>query len=137
MNSAQCLFCELPYYWEHHDQFNNSLNNNLTTKQQLQCLRSLYDIDVFSLNINTFVNPDHNLNYKPIQCTYYSPYGFSQQKSFFSSGSSFSLLHNNVRIITVYFSVIGATETKITNSNLPLDFNPSVPNYRFEYVPYT
>ena len=24
---------------------------------------------------------------------------------------------------------------KITNSNLPLDFDPSIPNYRFEYVP--
>ena len=154
MNSAQCLFRELPYYGiefiEHHGQFNNSLNNNLTTKKQLQCLKSLHDLDVFSLNINTFVNPDHNLNYKPIQCNYYSPYGFSQQKSFFSSGSSFSLLHNNVRSLRrnlenfqshlleelqLHFSVIGVTETKITNSNLPLDFNPSIPNYRFEFVP--
>ena len=37
MNSAQCLFRELPYYGiefiEHHGQFNNSLNNNLTTKK--------------------------------------------------------------------------------------------------------
>ena len=154
MNSARCLFRELPYYGiefiEHHGQFNNSLNNNLTTKKQLQCLKSLHDLDVFSLNINTFVNPDHNLNYKPIQCNYHSPYGFSQQKSFFSSGSSFSLLHNNVRSLRrnldnfqshlleelqLHFSVIGVTETKITNSNLPLDFNPSIPNYRFEYVP--
>ena len=108
MNSAQCLFRELPYYGiefiEHHGQFNNSLNNNLTTKKQLQRLNSLHDLDVFSLNINTFVNPDHNLNYKPIQCNYYSPYGFSQfsqQKSFFSSGSSFSLLHNNVRQFSI------------------------------------
>ena len=145
MISAQCLFRELPYYGiefiEHHGQFNNSLNNNLTTKKQLQCLKSLHDLDVFSLNINTFVNPDHNLNYKPIQCNY-SPYGFSQQKSFFSSGSSFSLLHNNVRSLRrnldnfqthlleelqLHFSVIGVTGTKITNSNLPLDFNPSIP----------
>ena len=107
-------------------------------------------LDVFSLNINTFVNPDHNLNYKPIQCNYYSPYGFSQQKSFFLSESSFSLLHNNVRSLRrnldnfqshlleelqLHFSVIEDTETKITNSNLLLDFNPSIPNYRFEFVP--
>ena len=150
MNSAQCLFRELPYYGieliEHHGQFNNSLNNSLTTKRQLQCLKSLHDLDVFSLNINTI----HNLNYKPMQCNYYSPYGFSQQKSFFSSGSSFSLLHNNVRSLRrnldnfqshlleelqLHFIVIGVTETKITNSNLPLDFNPSIPNYRFEFVP--
>ena len=135
MNSAQCLFRELPYnsieFIEVHGQFNNSLNNNLTTKQ-LQCLKSLHDLDVFSLNINTSVNPDHNLNYKPIQCSYYSPYGFSQQKSFLSSRSSFSLLHNNVRSLRrnldnfqshlleelqLHFSVIGITETKITNSN--------------------
>ena len=154
MNSAQCLFRELPYnsieFIEVHGQFNNSLNNNLTTKKQLQCLKSLHDLDVFSLNINTSVNPDHNLNYKPIQCNYYSPYGFSQQKSFLSSRSSFSLLHNNVRSLLrnldnfqshlleelqLHFSVIGITETKITNSNLPLDIGPSIPNYRFEYVP--
>jgi len=37
--------------------------------------------------------------------------------------------------LQLHFSVIGDTETKITNSNLPLDFNPSIPNYRFEFVP--
>ena len=55
MNSAQCLFRELPYYGieviEHHGQFNNSLNNNLTTKKQLQCLKSLHDVDVISLKL--------------------------------------------------------------------------------------
>ena len=83
MNSAQRLFRELPYngieFIEVHGQFNNSVNNNLTTKKQLQCLKSLHDLDVFSLNINTSVNPARNLNYKPIQCNYYSPYGFLLQ----------------------------------------------------------
>ena len=37
--------------------------------------------------------------------------------------------------LQLHFSVIGVTETKITNSNLPLDFDPSIYNYRFEYVP--
>ena len=37
--------------------------------------------------------------------------------------------------LQLHFSVIGITETKITTSNLPLDFDPSIPNYRFEYVP--
>ena len=32
------------------------------------------------------------------------------------------------------FSVIGVTETKITNMT-KLDFNPQIPNYKFEYVP--
>ena len=154
MNSVQCLFHELPYnsieFIEVHGQFNNSLNNNLTTKKQLQCLKSLHDLDVFSLNIKNSVNQDHTLNYKPTQLHYYSPYGFSQQKSFLSSRSSFSLLHNKVRSLRrnldnfqthlleelqLHFSVIGITETKITNSNLHLDFDPSIHNYRFEYVP--
>ena len=34
-----------------------------------------------------------------------------------------------------HFSVIRVTGTKITNSNLPLDFDPSIPNYLFKYVP--
>ena len=73
----------------------------------IQCLKSLHDLDVFSLNINTRVNPDHNLNYKPIQCNYYSPYGFSQQKSFLSRGSSFSLLTREVYgVIWTIFSLI-------------------------------
>ena len=33
------------------------------------------------------------------------------------------------------FNVFGVTETKITNFNIPLDFDPSIPNYNFEYVP--
>ena len=156
MTSSQCLFRELPYnsieFIEVHGQFNNSLNNNLTTKKQLQCLKSLHDLDLFSLNINTSVNPDHNLNYKPIQCNIMIILHMVlvSRNPFYSSGSSFSLLHNNVRSLRrnldnfqshlleelqLYFSVVGITETKITNSNLPLDFDPSIPNYRFEYVP--
>jgi len=37
--------------------------------------------------------------------------------------------------LQLHFSVIGVTETKITNSNLPLHFDPTIPNYRFEYEP--
>ena len=37
--------------------------------------------------------------------------------------------------LQLHFSVIEVKETKITNSKLPLDFDPSIPNYRFEYVP--
>ena len=63
---------------------------------------------------------------------------------FYRAGRLF-LLHNNVRSLRrnldnfqshlleelqLHFSVIGITET-----NLPLDFDPSIPNYRFEHVP--
>ena len=63
--------------------------------------------------------------------------------------TSFSILHNNVRSLRrnlenlqvhllneldYRFSVIGITETKITNS-AGIDFNPQIPNYQFEQVP--
>lgn len=98
--------------------------------------------------ISARLGPDYMVSFNHFNN--YSPYGFSQQKSFFSSGSSFSLLHTNVgslrrnldnfqshllEELQLHFSVIGVTEAKITNSNLPLDFNPSIPNYRFEFVP--
>ena len=37
--------------------------------------------------------------------------------------------------LQLHFSVIGVTETKITNSKLLLDSYSLIPNYRFEYVP--
>lgn len=36
--------------------FNNSLNNNLTSEKQLQSLKSLRDLHLFSLNISTTAN---------------------------------------------------------------------------------
>ena len=37
--------------------------------------------------------------------------------------------------LQLHFNVIGVKETRITNFNIPLDFDPSIPNYNFEYVP--
>jgi hypothetical protein len=83
---------------------------------------------------------------------YYSPHKFAEHKKSFSKASmdtSFSLLHNNVRSLkrnlekfqvhlldelNYNFSVIGITETKITDENF-LDYNPEIPNYNFECVP--
>ena len=109
---------------------------------------------MFNLKIDSNANPDRNLNIQPIECKYYSPNSFSQsireQNSASSHDSNFSLLYNNVRSLQrnlenfqvhfldelqLHFDVIGVTETKITNSNIPLDFDPSIPNYNFEYVP--
>ena len=62
---------------------------------------------------------------------------------------SFSLFHNNVRSLKrnfesletqllneleYHFSVIGITETKLANSDLPEQL-PSLPGYEFEFVP--
>jgi len=130
------------------------LRTNLPTKKYLERLTSLHDLNLFNLNIDSNVNPDRNLNIQPIQCKYYSPHSFSQsfkkQSSALSNDSQFSFLHNNVRSLRrnlenfqvhlldelqLHFDVIGVTETKITNFNIPLDFDPSIPNYNFEYVP--
>ena len=37
--------------------------------------------------------------------------------------------------LNCHFSVIGITETRIKNSDIPLDFNMDIPNYNFEFVP--
>ena len=155
---TKLLFRELPYngfnFTDFHGQFNNSLITSLPTKKYLERLTSLHDLNLFNLNTDSNVNPDRNLNIQPIQCKYYSPHSFSQsfreQSSAISNDSYFSLLHNNVRSLRrnldnfqlhlldelqLHFNVIGVTETKITNSNIPLDFHPSIPNYNFEYVP--
>ena len=102
------------------------------------------------MNTDSNTNPDSNLNMQPIRCKYYSPHSFSQHKRTLFTDSHFSLLHSNVRSlrcnldnfqshlldeIQINFSVIGVTETKITDSNIPLDFDPSIPNYNFEFVP--
>ena len=106
----------------------------------------MHDINLFSLNTDSNANPDRNLNRQPVQCKYYSPHNFSQ--SFGKQNSSNPL--NNVRSLRhniknfqvhlldelqLHFSVIEVTETIITNSNVPLHFDPSIPNYNFEYVP--
>ena len=155
---TKLLFRELPYHGfnfnDFHGRFNNSLITSLPTKKYLDRLTSLHDLNLFNLNIDSNANPDRNLNIQPIQCKYYSPHSFSQsireQNSASSHDSNFSLLHNNVRSLQrnlenfqvhlldelqLHFDVIGVTETKITNSNIPLDFDPSIPNYNFEYIP--
>ena len=60
----------------------------------------------------------------------------------------FSVLHNNIRSLSknlddfqsqllhelnTNFSIIGVTETRIVK-NKPLNFNPTIPGYNFEYV---
>ena len=154
--AGKCLFNELPYsnvdIIRVHGQFNNSLTCDLPTKKYLDKLRSLYEMDLFSLNAQSNLNPDRNLENQHIRSKYFSPYNFSMLKDTLTRTEnkiSFSMLHNNVRSLRRNlenfhthlldeldhdFSVIGVTETKITNMT-KLDFNPQIPNYQFEYVP--
>ena len=68
----KCFFQELPHYNVNdligfHGQFNNLLlanNGRLPTKRYLEKLRSLYDLDIFSLNVRQTndINPDIQCN---------------------------------------------------------------------------
>ena len=124
-----------------HGQFNNGLNSDLPTKKYLAKLRSLRELDIFSLNTQSRINTDSNLNNQQIRNQYFSSHNFCKFRNNLlrdENQTSFSILHNNVRSLRrnlenlqehllveldYCFSVIGITETKITNS-AGIDFNP-------------
>ena len=148
---------ELPYYGINipitHGQFNNSLSSSSTPKRYLDNLPSLYDLDFFNLNhcINQSIDPDQNIINNHIICRYFSPNSIHKKISDLGlkSDASFSVFHSNVRSLRknienlqthVFnelefpFSVIGITETRITNSNSG-NFDYNIPGYCFEFVP--
>ena len=149
---TKLLFRELPFHGTNtYDQFNKSLVNGLPTNKYLNKLSSIYDLDLFNLNMNPNINPDYNASNRQIRSQYYSPYSFGQFKNKLSKHIiDFSMLHNNIvrsqkqnleyfqvhllKELDFYFSVIGITETRINDANF-FDFNPDIPNYHFEFVP--
>lgn len=148
---------ELPYFGQNisycHGQFNNLIAfSDLPSKNYLERLPSLHDIDIFSLNLDAKSNSDSEFTpFRPIRCKYYSPHSFSLMLDGInrqSESNLFSLIHNNVRSLkhnvenfqnhllselNHHFNVIGVTETRIRNANFT--FNPSIPGYNFEFVP--
>ena len=144
------LLRELPYYGVNISENEFRDISKLPTKKSLDRLTSIHDLDLFSLNSHTNINPDYNLSLRPIRSNYYSPHSFSQLPKSIINDSSFSLFHNNIRSLkrnggnlqshllnelNCHFSVIGITETRIKKSDIPLDFNMNIPNYNFEFVP--
>ena len=117
------LLQELPFYGVSLiPQSTNNLDGCLPTKKQLDCLTSIHDLDLFSLNNDSEIH-----HAQPMRCKYYSPHSFSQLKNRLNN-SKFSLFHNNVRSLKrnldnlqthlldelhYNFSVIGVTETRI------------------------
>ena len=99
--TSKSLFRELPYVSvsgivSYHGQFNNVINNSLPTKKYLDKLSSLYDLDLFSLNIQNGLHPNSDLFYENIKSHYYSPCSFNLLKNKLPRNeSNFSLLHNN------------------------------------------
>jgi hypothetical protein len=146
------LLRELPFYGTHFVrdiQINSCTSNVLPTKKDLD-IYSIYDLDLISLNTNNNINPDANLPFTQILSNYYSPHSFSKLKASKDiPEASLSFLHNNLRSLrrnienfqehllqelNFTFSIIGVTETRITQSSC-LDFNPNIVGYNFEYVP--
>jgi hypothetical protein len=126
---------------------------SLPSKNHLERLTSIHDLDLFSLNPGA---PDKNFAMEPfsrsVRCNYYSPHSFSILKDKIKNrpelNMQFSIFHNNVRSLkknlenlqthllnelNYNFSVIGISETRIKGENC--DFNPSLPGYNFEFVP--
>ena len=73
------LFQEMPFYGVNFAQSSNTFEK-LSTKKQLDCLASLYDLDlVFNFNA-----PDDNSasnHSQLVRCKYYSPHSFDQLKN--------------------------------------------------------
>ena len=100
------LFRELPYFGQNttlcHGEFNNLIqSNDLPTKKYLERLPSLYDIDLFSLNLDEKSNSNSELSpFRPIHCKYNSPHSFCQFKDKLNrqhNYTQFSLTHSNIR----------------------------------------
>lgn len=76
-NSAKLLFKELPYYNVNiqlaHGQFNNLLGQTLHSKNYLEKLHSLYDLDLFKTNLPSTNDIDPNTQFDNIRSNYYSP----------------------------------------------------------------
>ena len=105
---------------------------------------------MFSLNADSSINPDLNLAKPKLRSRYYSPHIFNKVKLNIPEpcrcDGTFALLYNNIRSLKhnlddfqghlsdqlqYRFSVIGITETKITDPNF-LCFNPNIPGHLFE-----
>ena len=150
VKSAKLLFQELPYNGVNiiysHGQFTNSLELQLPTKKYLERLVSIHDLDLFSVNAHSSIDPDYNALNGIVRCKYYSPSTFTQlisrNKSFGSSLSFF--FHTNLQSLkknleslqthilselNFHFSLLAVMESKINNENL--DFNSAIPNYNF------
>lgn len=151
IHTNRSILAQLPFHGVYSDDAFN--DNSACSERYLNKLTSLYDLDVFNLNIRTDadINPDRNFMRNHIKCKYYSPESFTKIEKVLhgSSDSRFSFFHNNVCSLRrnlehlqtqildeldFSFSVIGITETRIKQNNFN-DFNYNIAGYSFEFVP--
>ena len=144
--SAKALFRELPYFTINflpiHGQFNNLLNLEMPARKLLERLTSIHDLDLFSLNDhNSDIDPNFNSLFRSVRCKYYSPNSFMQlvKGKNNSRSTRLSCFHTKIRSLKhhldnfqTHLLMVGVTETRIRNQII--DFNPSIPNYNFEFV---
>ena len=143
---------------EIHGHFNSSFSSSYQTKRDLNKLSGLCDLDLFSLNtvLGDNINSDKqfpcrvNSRYYPcrVNSRYYSAHTFSKLRTKLISlaDSTFSVFHNNIvslsrdlenlqtnllQELNFYFSIIGNSETKITNVNSQFCVG-KIPGYAFE-----
>ena len=101
--TIRSLFWEIPYFGVNHfvplhGQFNNLNTTSLPTKKYLEKLSSFHDLDLFSLNTASNINPDQNLVDIKIHSRYFSPHSFNAMKNnSHDTNDLFSLFHANVR----------------------------------------
>ena len=147
--TIRSLFRELPYFGVNHfvplhSQFNNVNITSLPTKKYLEKLSSFHDLDLFSLNTASNINPDQNLVDLKIHSRFFSPHSFYAMKNtFHDTNDLFSLFHADVRSLKrnfenlqthllnelgYPFNIIGITETRITENDQS-DYHPSIPGY--------
>ena len=86
-----------------HGQFNNIMPSSLPTKKYFEKLTCFHDLDLFSLNTDSNINPDLNLPNFKIRSQYYSPHSFHAMKNNLNDTSNgilkFSLFHNSIRCL--------------------------------------
>ena len=91
------LFQEMPFYGVNFTQSSNPFEN-LSTKKQLDCLTSLYDLDLV-FNFNAPDDKSASNHSQLVRCKYYSPHRVDQLKNNSTlaiHNARFSILHNNV-----------------------------------------
>ena len=103
---AKELFRELPCCDVNiplvYGQFNNSLSTSLTPRKYFDSFPSLYDLDLFSINLSPSraIGPDQNIVKNHVRCRYFTPNSFYHEKCNLGHDSlrkaSFSVFYNSI-----------------------------------------
>jgi hypothetical protein len=105
-----------------HGNFNNSLSNALSSKNNLDSLPSLSDLNIFNFNctFDNDINPDLNLhNIVQHDCRYFSPHSFDLYKNTIQIPVILNYQNHLLSELKFTFDIIGVSETRIVG-DMPL-----------------